>query len=289
MKAFGWLALGLSLVFGCLFLALLAEVYYLLWWRKRIGSIKDEAAEDVNENTSHAKDILHLICLKGPSSLNPSSASGLGPSGSNGDVGIDGRTEGQEQDLEMGGFSDLLLNKSEEESLDAELMRLHNLAGPPRFLFTIKEESKEDMDSEDGKSTRKGSRTRSLSDLLVGLETQVSPLKPSPSPNSTDSDAGFSFNPPVVDGASPPPKFKFLRDAEEKLLRRLMAEAEKRRSDGYGSLLRIGVVESKERDRIQIVPSPRNFPSSSSQVLPLASSPTASIRNLEEQKPAPVH
>ena len=45
-----------------------------------------------------------------------------------------------------------------EESIDLELMRLHNLCGPPRFLFTINEETSLDMESEG----RKGSRTVSL-------------------------------------------------------------------------------------------------------------------------------
>ncbi|KAJ1404099.1 hypothetical protein SESBI_26836 [Sesbania bispinosa] len=54
-------------------------------------------------------------------------------------------------------------------------MRLHNLVGPPRFLFMIKEETKEDLESKDGKSrgyrSRKGSRPRSLSDLILAIET----------------------------------------------------------------------------------------------------------------------
>nr|GEY08385.1 zinc finger BED domain-containing protein RICESLEEPER 3 [Tanacetum cinerariifolium] len=40
-------------------------------------------------------------------------------------------------------------------NVDNELLRLQGLSGPPRFLFTIKEETKEDMESED--KSKKGS------------------------------------------------------------------------------------------------------------------------------------
>ncbi|KAK4786022.1 hypothetical protein SAY86_002711 [Trapa natans] len=270
MESFRRLAFGLSIVFGCLLLALLAEVCYLLWWRKRVAadSLTDEA-EDVNENSSYVKEIIYFICSKGTSHLNRSSSGGrLRQSDSNGL---------EEQDPEIGRSSKNLQVNSEEveeETVEAELMRLHNLAGPPRFLFTIKEEAREGMESEEGKSTR--SRTRSLSDL-VGLEIQqVSPLSSIPSPISNpSSDAGFRFNPPVVNASSPPPKLKFLRDAEEKLMRRLTEEVGVKRSGGcdYGSILKIGVVDTKGR----------------AQVLPLASSPTANSGCTDDQKPASFH
>ncbi|CAN1851845.1 hypothetical protein LINPERHAP1_LOCUS40388 [Linum perenne] len=47
-----------------------------------------------------------------------------------------------------------------EESAKLELMRLHNL----RFLFTVKEETKEDMELEDGRSM---SRSKSLSEIML--------------------------------------------------------------------------------------------------------------------------
>ncbi|TYJ41944.1 hypothetical protein E1A91_A03G054900v1 [Gossypium mustelinum] len=162
-------------------------------------------------------------------------------------------------------------------------MRLHNLAGPPRFLFTINEETKEDLDSEDGRSkgekSRKGSRTRSLSDLMLTIDT---PLASPPPLNPLDSYHHQGFNPlfeSSTDGggelnklrpsssSSPPPKFKFLRDAEEKLLRKLMVlEAEKR-------------VHRNGGEPLQYLP---QYPSTSSQILPLPSSPS-SFRPLDKK------
>jgi hypothetical protein len=93
--------------------------------------------------------------------------------------------------------------------------------------------------------------------------------------------------------SSPPPKFKFLRDAEEKLFRRLIEEAERRASkncvpvqdlseikgpdstmiteEREGSFLGFNVDKNKESELLYHLP--QNH-SSSSQVLPLASSPT---------------
>ncbi|KAK6144595.1 hypothetical protein DH2020_021415 [Rehmannia glutinosa] len=152
-----------------------------------------------------------------------------------------------------------------EEGVEAELMRIHNLCGPPRFLFTIKEESKEDLESDDGKS-RKGSRTRSLSDLVL------TPLSSPPvkTPHSLDSYNTHGFNNPLFESlseaelnrlrSSPPPKFKFLKDAEDKLLRRLLEEEAERK---------MGSQEEKSAYFVR-----EKLHNQASQVLPLASSPT---------------
>ncbi|CAN0847547.1 hypothetical protein LINGRAHAP2_LOCUS5034 [Linum grandiflorum] len=56
-------------------------------------------------------------------------------------------------------------------------MRLHNLAGLLRFLFTIKEEEKEYLESECDRRSRKRSRTRSLSGILRDADnTSTTPL-----------------------------------------------------------------------------------------------------------------
>ncbi|XP_047942517.1 uncharacterized protein LOC125189268 [Salvia hispanica] len=95
-------------------------------------------------------------------------------------------------------------------------MRVHNLCGPPQFIFTIKEESKEDLElSEDGRS-RKGSRTRSLSDLFVDGAAPLDCYRHHGNINPL-----FESLPEAELRrlrSSPPPKFKFLRDAEDKLL-----------------------------------------------------------------------
>ncbi|CAN0879604.1 hypothetical protein LINGRAHAP2_LOCUS13160 [Linum grandiflorum] len=160
MKSAGGLAIGL--VVSLLVFAFVAELSYLLWRKKkRISSIRRRHAEEEDlENGGqddyaaatavtgkyNAKELFHLICWKNPSTViaKPDSEHGGGGGG------------------------------AEEESVELELMRLHNLAGPPRFLFTTKEETKEDLvDSEDGRS-RVGefssrrlslSRSKSLSEI----------------------------------------------------------------------------------------------------------------------------
>ncbi|KAG8655366.1 hypothetical protein MANES_04G033700v8 [Manihot esculenta] len=304
MASFSGLGIGLSLVFGCLLLALVAELYYLLWWKKKITN---REVEDDDYSGNYAREFFDLIRWKKSSSLQV-------------DNTIQDRvripeTHEQEPDLELGTSKDLLLKAFGEESVESELMRLHNLSGPPRFLFTIKEETKEDLESED--RSRKGSRTRSLSDLIVAVDTPLltplaSPrLKSSPL-NPLDSYHQHGFNPlfesPTESEisrlrSSPPPKFKFLRDAEEKLLRKLIEEAGKRatKTSGFvqdsgfkppnstvlteeteGSFLGFIVSKNKETDVLHNLP---QHPSSSSQVLPLASSPTT-FRPLDKKPTA---
>ncbi|MBA0609370.1 hypothetical protein Godav_021433 [Gossypium davidsonii] len=296
MASFSGLGLGLSLVFGCLFLALVAELYYLLWWKKKRIVSSSQVEDDYSK---YAKELIHLFCWKKSSPLHAPST--------HGDLGINGVVE---PDLEHGSTKDLLLKGFGEEGVESELMRLHNLAGPPRFLFTINEETKEDLDSEDGRSkgekSRKGSRTRSLSDLMLTIDT---PLASPPPLNPLDSYHHQGFNPlfeSSTDGggelnklrpsssSSPPPKFKFLRDAEEKLLRKLMVlEAEKRVHRNGGSLQDSGVKAAILADEIIegsflkfIVGEPLQYlpqyPSTSSQILPLPSSPS-SFRPLDKK------
>ncbi|KAM1205500.1 hypothetical protein ACFX2I_006311 [Malus domestica] len=309
MTSFRGLGIGLGIVFGCLLLGLVAELYYLLWGKKRITNREIEEEEDDGYIISHAKEIFHFNCFKKPNSFHTRS-NGNSNSHENlrePDVNVNGNSE---PDLEMGSSKDLLLKLNGEENVEiSELMRLHNLAGPPRFLFTIKEEEKEDLESEDGKSrsSRKGSRTRSLSDMILAVDTPF--LSPMPSPSVKSSPLSnleaykhHGFNPLFESSteadmnrlrSSPPPKFKFLRDAEEKLLRRLMEEAEKRAAKNGGSAASAAqdcgvkastnaTMAAEERDgsfiRLIVGKNKENHqnPPSSSKVLPLASSPTMS-------------
>ncbi|KAI4334514.1 hypothetical protein L6164_019197 [Bauhinia variegata] len=290
---FSGLGIGLSLVSGCFLLAAVAELYYLLWRKK-------EKTEHESDHSNYAKELLLRTCWIKPPSLHTSNMA-------SGSVKEEAETKGvepepePEPDLEMGTRKDGVLKTFGEEGVESELLRLHNLAGPPRFLFTIKEETKEDLESEDGKSrgdkSRKDSRTRSSSDLMLAIDTPfLTPVASSPlkSPlNTLESYKHLGFNPLFessteleLSRASPPPKFKFLRDAEDKLCRRLMEEAQKKAlksngsvqespnstmaTDGEGSFL--GLLKNKERE-LQQSHRPQ-FHSSSSQVLPLASSPT---------------
>ncbi|XP_039067514.1 uncharacterized protein LOC120213430 [Hibiscus syriacus] len=99
-----------------------------------------------------------------------------------------------------------------------------------RLLFTIIEETKEDLESEEAKS-KKG---RSLSDVVFSVETPYLTTLASPpflTPPLTPLEAACCYNQhgsfnPLIElsnggdfnmSSSPPPKFKFLQEAEEKL------------------------------------------------------------------------
>ncbi|KAL1298505.1 hypothetical protein AAHE18_18G038000 [Arachis hypogaea] len=199
------LSIALSLVFAFLLLAFAAQLFYFLWWRNHTRTPSSSSSSDIemgqksnNNNSDPSKGLFHYwVCWKVPRTVHATSGK---PELGNNNNNNNGGEEFQ------GG------------SVESELMRLHNLAGPPRFLFTIKEETKEELECEDGKS-------RSLSDLMCAIDTPCSlefnPLFESSSSSSEDESEFNRFR------SSPPPKFKFLRDAEEKLYRRLVEEVER--------------------------------------------------------------
>ncbi|CAN1257573.1 hypothetical protein LINPERPRIM_LOCUS9638 [Linum perenne] len=207
MKSLSSVGLGLSIVFGCLLLALVAELYYLLWWKRRFTNRRDNLS-------SPAKEFFYMFCLKKPSSSS------------------------QNQDLcSSVRITDALVNHEQQmpfgdDSSDAiEATEVISLSGPPRFLFTIVEETKEDLESEEAVR----SRGRSLSDLLLSLETPyltpftsppffTPPLTPTTDSNGVETSKEAEFN---KIRSSPPPRFKFLQDAEEKLYRRRNQEMER--------------------------------------------------------------
>ncbi|CAJ2647690.1 unnamed protein product [Trifolium pratense] len=256
--AFGGLCLTLSLVFGFFILCLFVQIFYFLWWKKRRTNLDIEM-----EQSNYSKGVSYWLCWK-------KSSCSLHANDTTNSVIRDKEATNHEQDLELG--------VDGKESLELELMRLHNLPGPPRFLFTITEETKEDLESEDGKSkcgrSRKGSRTKSLSDFID------SPMKCSLDPLESYKHQGF--NNPLFEftaesefnrfRSSPPPKFKFLRDAEEKLYRRLMEESRRKTlEENHDS---VPESEVKSSTYVTKVTESKKVPSSSSQVLPLTSSPT---------------
>ncbi|KAL1208484.1 hypothetical protein V5N11_007966 [Cardamine amara subsp. amara] len=231
MKTISGLGIGLSLVFGFLLLALVAEVYYLLRWKKqkkRITNQESEEEKEEEQQIGYAKELIQLFCFKKPQSLQPNNG------GREGEISMN---QDGNPDLELGLMKHL---NGGDLGFEAELMKLHN----QRFLFTIMEETKADLESDDGKS-RLGSRsrTRSLSDLpndchTPGLTPLASPttLKSSPLESYPhhgfnplfESDGELEFNKFFRSSSSPPPKFKFMRDAEEKLRRKLIEEAKRR-------------------------------------------------------------
>ncbi|CAI0443093.1 unnamed protein product [Linum tenue] len=259
MKSLSSIGLGLSIVFGCLLLALVGELYYLLWWKRRFTNRRMTTGRD--GLSSPAKELFYMFCLKKPSSSNQELCSSVR-------------------------ITDALVDheSSSDDVVEGELMMLSNnsLSGPPRFLFTIVEETREDLESEEG------SRGRSLSDLMLTVETPyltplasppffTPPLTPMVDPiSSGETSAEAEFN---KLRSSPPPKFKFLQDAEEKLHRRRRLEE----VDDKGKLqIMKRLVQGEEVDGpfiTIIVDKYRDREVSSgsmSQVLPLPSSPSSS-------------
>ncbi|CAN1257575.1 hypothetical protein LINPERPRIM_LOCUS9638 [Linum perenne] len=268
MKSLSSVGLGLSIVFGCLLLALVAELYYLLWWKRRFTNRRVTGTGGRDNLSSPAKEFFYMFCLKKPSSSS------------------------QNQDLcSSVRITDALVNHEQQiqdDSSDAiEATEVISLSGPPRFLFTIVEETKEDLESEEAVR----SRGRSLSDLLLSLETPyltpftsppffTPPLTPTTDSNGeTSKEAEFNKI-----RSSPPPRFKFLQDAEEKLYRRRNQEMDegklqiiKRHQDEEprdGSFITITV------DKYSIE---REVSNSSSKVLPL---PCSTSSMLKTQKTA---
>ncbi|MCD7460320.1 hypothetical protein HAX54_043290 [Datura stramonium] len=240
MKSLSSVGLGLSVVFGCLLLALVAELYYLLWWKNRIVK--------TNLEDGKAREFCYMFCGKSRTCLNPNglksqeicaSDTQLVHEPTQLQLQVGSNSVDSSSDFWFKPFGD-----DNSTNMDNEFM---GLCGPPRFLFTIKEETKEDLESEDGKSksenkSRKGSRTRSLSDLCLNVvETPF--LTPLASPSCFTPPLspivmqrnGFNFNPflesasdaefnKFIRSNSPPPTFQFLRDAEDKFCRRFMEE-----------------------------------------------------------------
>ncbi|XP_042475468.1 uncharacterized protein LOC122057432 [Macadamia integrifolia] len=299
MRPLSSLGIGLSLVFGFLLLALVAELYYLLWWKRFTNREIDD------DYSSIGRELFYPFCWKRAPLL---SSTALSPQEICTPVRITGahghETENQ-LNLRSGSNRDLLLKPYEDDGVDLELMMLYNLAGPPRFLFTIKEETKEDLESEDGKSrgdrSRKGSRCGSLSDVLTVETPFLTPLSSprffTPPLTPVDPYSNHGFNPlyeSTTDAelnrirSSPPPKFRFLKNAEEKLYtRKLMEEVEKEKhknggsvQDGLAKAPASSVVTDEEDGSFITIIVGKNkekefhHHSSASQVLPLDCSPS---------------
>ncbi|EXC20159.1 hypothetical protein L484_011403 [Morus notabilis] len=246
MKSLSSVGIGLSVVFSCLFLALIAELYYLFWWKKRLITNRSEIEN--HDYISPAKELFYMFCWRKHSAFSHSALNPQEICSSSTRIPINDNNNTLLQEPN----DDFLFKPFEEDGPETQFMTLQNCSGPPRFLFTIVEETKEDLESEDGKShnnkSKKGSRSRSLSDLLVTLETPyLTPLASPPfftpplTPGGSYGHQGINFlfqstaeeefNRIIRSSSSlsssPPPKFKFLQEAEEKLIKkRLMEKAE---------------------------------------------------------------
>nr|XP_043608896.1 uncharacterized protein LOC122580775 [Erigeron canadensis]XP_043608897.1 uncharacterized protein LOC122580775 [Erigeron canadensis]XP_043608899.1 uncharacterized protein LOC122580775 [Erigeron canadensis] len=214
MRASSSVGLGLSLIFGCLLLALIGELYYLLWWKKRVTH-----REMFQESyTSPTREFFYMFCWKKPSSLTTNALTT--------DTQVhEPSSVHQNKDIWITPFGEQQENGT---NVDSEMLTMQNLSVPARFLFTIKEETKEDLESEE---MSKIESRRNSSDVDTPFFT---PLASPPyfTPPITPGDYTFRTFSPLFQSssdlefnriwASPPPKFKFLRDAEDKLQKKLM-------------------------------------------------------------------
>ncbi|CAI0443094.1 unnamed protein product [Linum tenue] len=297
MKSLSSIGLGLSIVFGCLLLALVGELYYLLWWKRRFTNRRMTTGRD--GLSSPAKELFYMFCLKKPSSSNQELCSSVRIT----DALVVNNEVHQAKEFVFKPFG------GDHESSELMMLSNNSLSGPPRFLFTIVEETREDLESEEAKSRAgggKGSRGRSLSDLMLTVETpyltplasppfftppltpMVDPISSGGSNGQLETSAEAEFN---KLRSSPPPKFKFLQDAEEKLHRRrrleevddkgklqIMKRVNRNQKMAENSKLVQGeevdgpfitIIVDKYRDR-------EVSSGSMSQVLPLPSSPSSS-------------
>uniref|UniRef100_A0A7N0UM61 Uncharacterized protein n=1 Tax=Kalanchoe fedtschenkoi TaxID=63787 RepID=A0A7N0UM61_KALFE len=237
MQPFVSIGIAVVLFFGLVSIGAAGKVYHLLRWRRKkliesSGVIETVVGERGSDDNSGCGGV-GLFCWRKTSPVHDIVSQGLGRAGR------------EEEDLEMG----LAAPKSFlGEGVEAELMPLHSLCGPPRFLFTIEEETVEDLASEDGKPTAR------LIDLIREADAKSSFISPIGSPVRRSLSSSFYCNGvlnPLFEASaeaelmsrlrsSPPPKFKFLRDAEEKMYRKLVEEEETGRVDdidGGGRLL----------------------------------------------------
>ncbi|KAI4348155.1 hypothetical protein L6164_008913 [Bauhinia variegata] len=130
MKSLSSVGLGLSVVFGCLLLALVAEVYYLLWWKKRITNREIET-----DYSSPVKELFYMFCWKRPSSLRQSA---LNPGEICNSMRItDTLVHDPDGQFQAQANKDFVFKPFGQDAMEEEYMRQHDLSGPPRFLFTI--------------------------------------------------------------------------------------------------------------------------------------------------------
>lgn len=221
MRPLSRLGVGLTVVSALLLLALAAELYYLLvhkrHQRRRAAAISDAASSP----SSSSRELLQLFCFKKTPAL-ASTTYAQEPCAGDAEA-VDEHDDDDDDD-------------DGDDTVEGQLMRLGSLVGPSRLLFTIKEETKEDLESADGRS--RCGRSRSLGDLLHCPETPFLTPASSPLPPAMERSYNPLFESPAASptiAKSPPPKLQFLKDAEEKLYRRALEEEAKRAARGSPS------------------------------------------------------
>lgn len=123
MAALGPLGIGLSIVFGGFVLVLLGELYYVFFWKK-YGFLSRRVSRIGAEYCSERGDFAHEAALVG-------SFGGYSESAAEAEIVAK------------------LFPMGPEGGDDYDNLYMHSVFRNPNFLFTIKEETKEDMDFEE--------------------------------------------------------------------------------------------------------------------------------------------
>ncbi|GLJ08964.1 hypothetical protein SUGI_0099380 [Cryptomeria japonica] len=156
MAALGPLGIGLSIVFGGFVLVLLGELYYVFFWKK-YGILSRRVSRIGAEYCSERGDFAHEAAL----------------------VGSFGGYSESSAEAE---FVAKLFPMGPEGGDDYDSLYMHSVFRNPNFLFTIKEETKEDMDFEEP-----GKHKDVESNKNASFHSATQPLQSSPSKMSLES------------------------------------------------------------------------------------------------------
>ncbi|CAI9783351.1 unnamed protein product [Fraxinus pennsylvanica] len=129
------LGIALTIIFVISLVALFAELFYVLWRRRvfrrknpppsngefQLPQFSSSDRDSCFPSVIPSKDLLYFFCVRSQPRIEPNSIS---PTSSN----------------------DLSSNAPPETEV-IDVWKLQRMCGPPRFLFTIKEEEKEDLES----------------------------------------------------------------------------------------------------------------------------------------------
>ncbi|KAH6797539.1 hypothetical protein C2S52_022093 [Perilla frutescens var. hirtella] len=130
------LGIALVIIFSISLLAIFAQLFYV-FWRRRVfrrrttsaGGGADEASrysssESAITSTAPSKELLYFFCIRPQFRLDQSSLT-----------------------ANSGGSEVNSNHESDVEVIDIDLLKIQGVFGPPRFLFTIKEEEREGTES----------------------------------------------------------------------------------------------------------------------------------------------
>lgn len=216
MSSVSSLGIGLSVVFACFLLSVM-----FFCWKKRFNNPSSPSSSSSSQHMMNDREVeegekgssgqvFYFLCwkkhLQQGSTKNSTALSANSPDHANDRTVMKGAKRQEEEEEEqlvlspespvedVEDFISRLFPLQREGLMGpSEVMTIEGLLRPPRFLFTIKEETKEDMESEDSKSSKggrshKGRHGRSLSDpfaqmRMVDIAVETPPfLTPSSSP-----------------------------------------------------------------------------------------------------------